>query len=138
MIVNVAPVSVQFGVCKGSRVGTETASTMRSPAVTATGLEKDAGVVLAMPAASVVPPRATLQVAVGHRSPPAWSAVTDPDTLTVPDTGDVQATTAGLEVVGWSTACPMPPLIATNGDPAESRHPMRLPLMLVSNVSSRL
>ena len=56
VIENVALVSVQFGDCRGSRVGTETASVTRSPAFTATGFEKDAGLVLAMPAASVVAP----------------------------------------------------------------------------------
>ena len=115
-----------------------TTSVTRSPAFTATDFENDAGLVLAMPAASVVAPWATVQFAFGQRSWPAWSAVTEPATLTVPDTGEVHATTAGLVVVGWSTAWPVPPLMATYGEPLESRHPARLPLMLGSNVSSRL
>ena len=80
----------------------------------------------------------TDQLAFGHggSSRGDWSATTEPDTVTVPDTGDVQAITAGALVDGWSTTRSRASGMATNGVPFGSFQPARLPLIVGAGVES--
>ena len=102
VMAKVTLVSVQAG--DTATTGTAAASVIRSFGCTETVVDCDP--LLPLPLRSTLAPCMSVQSALGHtpRGVAVWSAVVDHVTVTLPASGEVQATVAGWPSWGSSTA----------------------------------